>query len=155
MFGGSSGGDSDSVGQAGVFTDQDLALEQKRWAEGANIPEAEAGNLFRDVHFDYDSFQIREEDRHIIELNARALISDSSLHAEIEGHCDQRGTTDYNYALGEQRAKAVADLLVSLGVPKKQLSTISYGEEIPLDQGSSESAYAKNRRAHFALYRKK
>lgn len=149
------GSGGDSSGQAGVFTDEDLTLEQKRWAEGANIPEAEAGNLFRDVHFDYDSSQLIGEERDVIQLNARALISDPSLRAEIEGHCDERGTTDYNYALGEQRAKSVSDLLISFGVDATQLSTISYGEEIPLQKGSDESAFAQNRRAHFALYRKK
>ncbi|MBP2683653.1 MAG: peptidoglycan-associated lipoprotein, partial [Deltaproteobacteria bacterium] len=69
----------------------------------------------------------------------------------IEGHCDERGTAEYNLALGERRAVAVMNYLVSLGVPKGNLSTISFGEERPLDPGHDEGAWARNRRAHFVL----
>ena len=149
---GSSGGDGTGTGE---FSDQDLALEQQRWAQDANIPLPEAEGLFRDIHFAYNSSEIPPEEQEKIRMNAEVLIADSQLHAEIEGHCDNRGTTDYNYALGERRARAVADMLVSFGARPAQLSTISYGEEIPLDPRNTEDAFAKNRRAHFALYRNK
>ena len=72
---------------------------------------------------------------------------------EIEGHCDSRGTNEYNLALGKSRAKTVARYLVNLGVQPDQLSTITYGEEIPLETGESESSFSVNRRAHFAIFR--
>lgn len=136
------------------ISDQDLALaDQNRFGEG-NIPGAESGSgPFKDVLFLYDSSTVPDEYQQQVREAAQALQSDSSLHAEIEGHCDKRGTSEYNMALGERRAKAVSSLLVSFGVPSTQLSSVSYGEEIPLVPGDSEDAYAKNRRAHFAVYR--
>lgn len=146
---------SDSGEGNGDLTDQDLALgDQSRYGEG-NIPKAEAGNeLVKDVHFEYDSSVVSPQDKEVIRSNAEAIMRDSSLSVEVEGHCDKRGTADYNMALGERRAKAAASVLVSFGVPAARVSTISYGAEIPLDPASNEAAYAKNRRAHFALYRK-
>ncbi len=145
---------SSSGGKDGNISDQDLALsEQNRFGEG-NIPGAESGSgAFKDVLFMYDSSTVPDEYQQQVRDAAQALQGDPSLHAEIEGHCDKRGTSEYNMALGERRAKAVASLLVSFGVPSSQLSTVSYGEEIPLVPGDSEDAYAKNRRAHFAVYR--
>lgn len=138
----------------GTITDQSLTTDQSRFGEG-NIPAAAQGSaLFPDVHFDYDSAAVRPEDADIIRQSAEALRADPTLHAELEGHCDKRGTAEYNLALGEERAKAVAALLVGAGVRADQLSTISYGEEIPVDPSDSEDAYAKNRRVHFAVYRK-
>ena len=138
-----------------VFSDQDLALNQPNFADGGNIPTAQEGGLFADVRFDYDSSLISPDSREQLKEDAKTIMADSSLHAEIEGHCDKRGTNEYNLALGAQRAKAVAALLVSYGVNPAQLSTISYGEEIPLDPAENDQAYAKNRRVHFALYRNK
>ncbi|OVE79742.1 hypothetical protein BVY02_02350, partial [bacterium J17] len=134
------------------FSDEDLALSGKQWGNG-NIPEAQADGLFKDLHFAYDSSAITEEHRQELRANAEILVGDPSIHAEIEGHCDKRGTNEYNLALGEERAKAVASILVSYGVSPSQLSTISYGEEIPIDPGNSETAFAQNRRVHFALFR--
>lgn len=145
----SSGGGKDAN-----ISDQDLALsDQNRFGEG-NIPGAATGTgPFRDVMFLYDSSSVPDEAQGQVREAAQALQADTSLHAEIEGHCDKRGTSEYNMALGERRAKAVSALLISFGVPSSRLSTVSYGEEIPLAQGDSEDAYAKNRRAHFAVYR--
>ncbi len=144
--------DSELDGSGGV-SDQDLALEQNRFGSGA-IPKAIEGTTFPDVHFDYDSAVVKDEDREIVRSNAKLLASDPSVSMELEGHCDKRGTAEYNLALGEERAKAVAALLVSFGASSDQLSTISYGEEIPLDPADNDSAYAKNRRVHFAAFRK-
>lgn len=135
-------------------TDQTLTTDAARYGEG-NIPGAAQGSsLFPDVHFDYDSPTVRQEDVELVRQSAQSLQQDSTLHAELEGHCDKRGTAEYNLALGEERAKAVAALLVSFGVRSEQLSTISYGEEIPVDPADNETAFAKNRRVHFAVYRK-
>ncbi|MCL4139935.1 UNVERIFIED_CONTAM: hypothetical protein GTU68_015996 [Idotea baltica] len=105
--------------------------------------------------FEYDSAAVKSEYHELIRQNAAVLQNDQSLHAEIEGHCDKRGTNEYNIALGEERAKAVASLMVSFGTNPTQISTISYGEEIPIDPAEDDAAYSKNRRAHFALYRAK
>ena len=141
-------------GEGGQFTDEDLALREPAYGEG-NIPQAQAqeNGLFSDVRFEFNASGVSPEYRSQLKEDAQALSADPTLHAEIEGHCDKRGTNEYNMALGAERAKAVAAVLTSYGVKATQLSTISYGAEIPLDPASSEEAYAKNRRAHFALYR--
>lgn len=136
------------------ISDQDLAVDKNRYGSG-NIPVAAEGQQFPDVHFDYDSAVVRQDDYEIVKTNAKLLVSDSALQMELEGHCDKRGTAEYNLALGEERAKSIAALMVNFGARPDQLSTISYGEEIPLDPSDSDSAYAKNRRVHFAVYRKK
>lgn len=140
------------MGDGAGFSDEDLAMNARDW-NGGNIPQAQAGGPFADIRFDYDSAIIPADDQVKLKEDSQILLSDPSLHAEIEGHCDKRGTNEYNLALGEERAMSVASFLVKLGVPATQLSRISYGEEIPLDSSDSEAAYAKNRRAHFALYR--
>jgi len=145
------GGDSSSEDST-LVSDEDLALEEGRWADG-NIPSAAEGGVFQDIHFDYDSYAVRPEYNSLISQAARTLMDDSSLRVELEGHCDSRGTSEYNLALGEKRAKAVAQALAAHGVSHNQLSTISYGEEIPLDTRPTEEAYAKNRRVHFAVYK--
>lgn len=140
---------------SGEISDEDLELQNRqRWSDGS-IPTAQEDGLFRDIHFEYDSSAVPRSDYDQLQRDAEVLRDDSLLHAEIEGHCDKRGTNEYNLALGEERARAIAELLVSFGVPAAQLSTISYGEEIPLDPEESEAAFARNRRVHFAIYRKK
>jgi peptidoglycan-associated lipoprotein len=79
------------------------------------------------------------------------MLSNSKAKVIIEGHCDERGTSEYNLALGERRARSAFDYLKTLGVPTTQLSIISYGKEVPLDPAKNEAAYARNRRAHFAV----
>ena len=127
------------------------AARDSRFGEG-NIPRAEGEGLFRDIFFGYDSAQVTPEARADIEYNAKVLQDQSSLRIVVEGHCDERGTAEYNMALGAQRARAVQQVLVSLGVPSNRLETISYGEEVPLDPGHDEMAWAKNRRVHFSPY---
>jgi peptidoglycan-associated lipoprotein len=107
--------------------------------------------MFRDIHFGYDSYSVEGEARIDVETNARVLSEKSGMKIVLEGHCDERGTVEYNMALGAQRARAVKNALVALGVPSSRIETISYGEEIPLDPGHDESAWAKNRRVHFAV----
>ena len=101
------------------------------------------------VHFDFDSYVLSSSTRATLKHNAMILKSAPMLKVRIEGHCDERGSDDYNLALGEQRAQATVDYLSSLGVPAGQMATVSMGELMPLDQSGSEAAWAKNRRAEF------
>ena len=103
------------------------------------------------VYFDYDKSDLRQETRDILANHARALKQRPEAIITIEGHCDERGTIEYNLALGEKRAKAVKDYLASLGVDRARLSTISFGKERPLDTRHSEMAWSKNRRAQFIV----
>ena len=109
----------------------------------------EEGGVLKDVHFAYDSYELDGEARDVLAANAEWLKDNSRARTEIEGHCDERGTVEYNLALGARRAKAVKDYLTTLGISGDRLSTISYGEELPLCREQSESCYARNRRVHF------
>ena len=106
---------------------------------------------FPRIYFDFDKYDIRTGDTKILEKNAGLLKDNPKVKIRIEGHCDERGTTEYNLALGEKRAKAARDYLVRLGIEKSRISIISYGEEKPFDTGHSESAWARNRRAEFVV----
>jgi peptidoglycan-associated lipoprotein len=110
--------------------------------------------LLKDVHFDFDRYDMRPEDGPVLKENAALLMKSTAVKVQIEGHCDERGTAEYNLALGERRANSTKKYLVSLGVPPDRLSTISYGKEAPLDPGHHEEAWAKNRRAHFVILSK-
>ena len=125
---------------------------RRRFAE-----QAAAGTMAReefvnqDVQFAYDSFLLDDEAKTLLEKKAAWLKGNPSAAVKIEGHADERGTTAYNLALGERRANSAKQYLTALGIPAARLSTISYGEESPLDPGHDESAWARNRRAHFAV----
>jgi peptidoglycan-associated lipoprotein len=106
------------------------------------------GGPLQDVHFDYDRYDLRQEDRTILQQNSKWLSENPNAKVEIEGHCDDRGTVEYNLALGAKRAKAAKDYLVSLGITGDRLSTISYGEELPLCREENEACWSRNRRAH-------
>ena len=103
------------------------------------------------VFFPFDSFTLDEKSRSALKSNADILKKHQNLHIQIEGHCDQRGGIQYNIALGEKRANATMKYLVDLGVTASKMTVISLGKEKPLDLGTSEEAYAKNRRANFAI----
>lgn len=107
-----------------------------------------------DIRFDYDKFNLKDEARAILKKHAEWLNSNKGVMVVVEGHCDERGTAEYNLALGERRANAAAKFLVDMGVDVKRIKTLSYGEELPLDPGHNETAWAKNRRAHFAAGKK-
>jgi peptidoglycan-associated lipoprotein len=113
--------------------------------------EIEKMGLLADIHFDYDKAELREGDRQILARNAETLKKFDFLRITIEGHCDERGSVEYNLALGERRAKAAYDYLTSLGVPADRLKTVSYGKEVPVCQDSTEECWARNRRDHFAV----
>ena len=111
------------------------------------------GTLQR-VHFGFDKSVIAGEAADILKKNAKIIKGNSKMRVLIEGHCDERGTNEYNVALGERRAKATLDYLSSLGVQRSRLENKSWGEERPLDTDKSESAFAANRRAEFVILAK-
>jgi peptidoglycan-associated lipoprotein len=113
-------------------------------------PAAAAPALSLDtVYFDFDSYALNETAQASLRAMAASLKANASLKIQVEGHCDERGSNEYNLALGERRSRAVKDFLVGEGVTAAAISTISYGEEKPASQGTGEEAMAKNRRAEF------
>jgi peptidoglycan-associated lipoprotein len=112
------------------------------------VPSKELYEL-ADIHFDFDKFNLVDEARGILKKHAEWLNKNNDVAVVVEGHCDERGTSEYNLALGERRASAAAKYLIDMGVDSKRIKTVSYGEEKPLDPGHNEEAWAKNRRAHF------
>jgi len=110
--------------------------------------------LLKDVHFDFDKYDIRPGDADILKENAALLMKYPKVKIQVEGHCDERGTSEYNLALGERRANAAKNYLLSLGISTDRISSISYGEEKPLDAGHNEEAWTKNRRGHFVILSK-
>lgn len=110
--------------------------------------------LLKDIYFDFDKYEVRPQDIGILKENAALIMKNPTIKIQIEGHCDERGTAEYNLALGERRANSAKRYLVSLGIPADRLSTISYGKEMPLDPGHNEEAWAKNRRGHFIILSK-
>lgn len=120
--------------KGGVVGEDDFLIDGKRALD------------IRTLYFDYDSYTIRPEYRRVLSAHARKL-DDSGTAITIQGHCDERGTREYNIALGERRANAVRSYLIAEGVAASQISIVSYGEERPEDYGHDEAAWAKNRRA--------
>ena len=117
--------------------------------------ELDRQGLLAEVHFDYDKADIRDADKSILAKNAELLKGDLDfVKVTVEGHCDERGSVEYNLALGERRAKAAYDHLVSLGVPADRLRTVSYGKEVSLCSEKSEDCLARNRRAHSTITEK-
>ncbi len=116
-----------------------------------SVEEINRRGYLKDVNFDFDKFDVRDDAREILAQNADWLRKNPTIKFRTEGHCDERGTAQYNLALGERRASAVRDYLVSLGVETNRVETVSYGKEKPLVPGHDEDSWAKNRRAHFVV----
>jgi peptidoglycan-associated lipoprotein len=116
-----------------------------------NVMQPAAALMFENIHFDFDKSFIRNDAKPILEKVAAYLKKTPEAKLQIEGHCDERGTSEYNLALGQRRADAAKKYLANLGVDGGRLSTISFGEEKPADPGQNESAWARNRRAVFVL----
>ena len=108
----------------------------------------------KDIYFDFDKYEIRPQDASVLKENAALLMKYPNVKIQIEGHCDERGTIEYNLALGERRANNCKNYLISLGIPGNRISAISYGKERPVDPGHNEEAWAKNRRAHTVILSK-
>ncbi len=105
----------------------------------------------QNIHFAFDSSQLTPMAQVLLKEKAKWLEDNMAVHVRIEGNCDERGTTEYNMALGERRAISVKNFLIDLGISASRLTTISYGEEKPLDPRHNEEAWAKNRRVHFTI----
>ena len=136
VTGGSGGAGASGTAQSRVAP-VDLAAN-----DGASM-----GNLARIIYFDFDSYVVKDDFRATVEANAKVLTGNRTRKASIEGHTDERGGREYNLALGQKRAEAVARSLTLLGATATQLEAVSFGEERPAATGSDEAAWAKNRRA--------
>jgi peptidoglycan-associated lipoprotein len=142
--------------------DAGAALDEEALREGrvGSLDQARAGALgaeglpsgpLADVYFAYDSFELDDVARSVLKKNADWLGTRPNVRVEIEGHCDDRGTIEYNLALGAKRAAAAKSYLVALGISSDRVTTISYGEELPLCHEPAESCWSRNRRAHFVV----
>ena len=130
--------------------EKSLVGKKERGIEG----EVFETKLLKDIHFDFDKYEIRRGDEEILRENAALLKKYPKVRIQVEGHCDERGTVEYNLALGERRANHTKQNLISLGIASDRISTISYGKERPLDRGHTEEAWAANRRAHIVVLSK-
>ncbi len=117
----------------------------------ASLDDLNRNSPLKPAYFEYDSSELSDEAQRTLSDNANLLKQNAAWTVTIEGHCDERGTPEYNLALGERRAVAARAYLVSLGIAADRLRTVSYGKEFPFDPGHDEAAYAKNRRAHFVI----
>jgi len=117
----------------------------------ASLDDLNRNSPLKPVFFELDSSDLSAGGQKALDENAGLLRKYPSWTVTVEGHCDERGTAEYNLALGERRAIAARAYLVSLGIPADRLRTVSYGKEFPFDPGHDESAFAKNRRAHFVI----
>jgi len=117
----------------------------------SNVPPMDEASEIADIHFAFDSYELSQEALEIARNAAVWLSHHPEKSVKLEGHCDERGTTEYNMVLGNNRARAVYEYLRSLGVEDSRMTPVSYGEEFPLDPGHNEEAWAKNRRVHFAV----
>lgn len=125
------------------------AAADKAAADRAALEAAKAG--LKTIHFDFDSYILRQKDRDILYSNAEYMLKRYKGKVRLEGHCDERGSDEYNLALGENRAKAALHYLLTLGVPPEQLSVVSFGKEKPVNEGHTEEAWAENRRVEFVI----
>ncbi|HJU41513.1 MAG TPA: peptidoglycan-associated lipoprotein Pal [Vicinamibacterales bacterium] len=118
---------------------------------GMSIDDLNRDSPLRPLFFELDSAEVSAEGQRLLQENAAIMKKYPTWQITIEGHCDERGTAEYNLALGERRALAAKTYLVSLGIPADKVKTVSYGKEFPFDPGHDDAAWAKNRRAHFVI----
>lgn len=132
-------------------------VEEEGLGSGGSLGKAQHGlapgeeGPLKDIHFGFDSYELDESARTTLRDNGNWLKDQTQAKVEIEGHCDERGTVEFNLALGAKRASAAKDYLVALGVAADRLTTISYGEELPLCHEHTEDCWQRNRRAHFVV----
>ena len=140
------------TGKTGEISEEELARRErmKEWA----LKELLASSPMRDILFEFDSYSIQQEYTAKLNEIANWLKNHKDVSIVVEGHCDERGTLEYNLALGQKRAEAVKSYLVKLGVESERIRPISYGKELPIDTGHTENAWTKNRRAHFQIEKK-
>jgi len=138
-------------GQRGSASESNTApgsLEALQKGQSSGTP---ASSPLKDVYFEFDRYDLRTDARETLKVNADWLKRNPAARIEIEGHCDSRGTNEYNLALGAKRAQAAKDYLAALGISAERLSTISYGAEIPVCKDQTESCWSQNRRARFVV----
>lgn len=133
--------------EAAPLSEEELFLKK-------TLDEINKERVLKTIRFDYDKYYIRDDAKLTLEDNAAWLKKFTSAKILIEGHCDERGTEEYNLALGEKRAKSTMDYLLSLGIPAERMRIISYGKSQPLDMAHDETAWANNRRAQFLIIEK-
>lgn len=146
---GSGGLSGDDYNLAG----RDLDSEYDSRFGSGTIPTAEGEGIFRDVMFAFDSSALDDVARQDIDYNAEILKANPDVKVVLEGHCDERGTSEYNMALGARRSQSVLEALVVSGIARGRMESVSYGSEVPLVQGHDEASWAKNRRVHFSPFR--
>jgi peptidoglycan-associated lipoprotein len=147
------------LGSGGYGSGGSLGLDDARWRELGIHSEAEKREFLeqaqafenQDIYFDFDSYTLSDPAKKIVDSKVEFLRRYSKVKVTVEGHCDERGTTEYNLALGERRANSAMQYMVNSGIRQDGVSTISYGKERPLATGGNEASWAKNRRAHFVL----
>jgi peptidoglycan-associated lipoprotein len=143
---------TDTTKQAKIVTAPTDTTNIKETAnEQSSLMEATAKSPISDINFDYDSSGILPDAREILKVNAAYLLKHKVSSVVVEGHCDERGTAEYNMALGQKRAQETKKYLINLGIQESIIKTVSYGEERPLDPNNNEEAWDKNRRAHFVV----
>jgi peptidoglycan-associated lipoprotein len=125
--------------------------EEPKPAEEEVIKGEELKESLQNIYFDFDKYFLRSDAKETLAKNAEYLKANASVKTKIEGHCDERGTVEYNLALGEKRARSAMEYLINLGIDPKRISIISYGKERPVDLGHNEEAWAKNRRDEFVI----
>ncbi len=143
----------DKMAEPEEIVEEMVVAQEERIYEQELSAEEKARSIFRDILFDYDKYNIRPEARPALDSVAAFLKEESRVNIVIEGHCDERGTNEYNLALGEKRAKAARDYLAARGVSSARMLILTYGEEKPLCMDHNESCWQNNRRAHFVLTR--
>ena len=145
---------AEAEAEAARKAEQERIRQQELQEEAARkeeIVQARTRFLNQHIHFEFDSAQLTDTAKALLREKADWLKANPGTGIVIEGHCDERGTTEYNLALGERRAAAAKQYLQDLGIDAYRMTTVSYGEERPLDPGQNEAAYSKNRRAQFVL----
>jgi len=147
---------TEQMGKEGESKEK-ITEQQMAKVESKEVPSKteEVSGMFPDIHFDYDKYDIREDGKSVLKSVADYIIKNQTTRVLIEGHCDERGTSEYNIGLGDKRAKAAKDYLLSLGVPSSRISTISYGKEKPHCAEHAEECWAKNRRDQFVILKEK
>lgn len=148
---GASDGGRAGEGARGGAKESDTGTSSLKQLQEGKPPITPASSPLKDVYFDFDRYDLNADARTILRGNADWLKSNPRARVEIEGHCDERGTGEYNLALGAKRAQAVREYLTSLGIDGARLSTISYGEEISMCKEQSEECWRQNRRARFVI----
>lgn len=138
-------------GSRGSARESDTGASSLKQMQEGKSPVTPPSSPLKDVYFDYDRYDLDADARTILRANADWLKSNPNARVEIEGHCDDRGTNEYNLALGAKRAQSAREYLATLGIAAARLSTISYGEEIPICKEEAEDCWKQNRRARFVI----